>query len=56
MVACAQAQEPRTRGSPTAPAGAEEWRLVWSDEFDSPGLPDSSKWTYDVGGIGLGEQ
>ena len=25
------------------------WKLVWSDEFDYTGLPDSSKWVYDVG-------
>ncbi|HMX41842.1 MAG TPA: glycoside hydrolase family 16 protein, partial [Saprospiraceae bacterium] len=24
-------------------------RLVWSDEFDRPGLPDSTRWTYDSG-------
>lgn len=24
------------------------FRLVWSDEFDVAGLPDASKWTYDV--------
>ncbi|WEK35141.1 MAG: glycoside hydrolase family 16 protein [Candidatus Pseudobacter hemicellulosilyticus] len=29
-------------------------KLVWSDEFDYKGLPDSSKWTYDVGGHGWG--
>jgi len=23
--------------------------LVWSDEFDNPGTPDDSKWTYDIG-------
>ncbi len=22
---------------------------IWADEFDNPGLPDSSKWSYDVG-------
>jgi beta-glucanase (GH16 family) len=27
------------------PSGA---RLVWSDEFDIAGLPDASKWSYDV--------
>lgn len=27
-------------------------KLVWSDEFDYKGLPDSSKWVYDVGGNG----
>ena len=25
------------------------WDLVWSDEFDYKGLPDSNKWTYDTG-------
>jgi len=29
-------------------------RLVWSDEFDKPGAPDPSKWRYDVGGEGWG--
>jgi len=28
--------------------------LVWSDEFDVDGLPDSDKWGYDVGGSGWG--
>jgi beta-glucanase (GH16 family) len=32
----------------------DEWDLVWSDEFDSYGLPDSSKWTYDIGNWGWG--
>jgi beta-glucanase (GH16 family) len=30
------------------------WRLVWADEFDRPGLPDVSRWSYDVGGHGWG--
>jgi beta-glucanase (GH16 family)/glycerophosphoryl diester phosphodiesterase len=25
------------------------WKLVWSDEFNNQGLPDSSKWSYDAG-------
>lgn len=29
-------------------------KLVWSDEFSYSGLPDSSKWRYDVGGHGWG--
>ena len=24
-------------------------KLIWSDEFDYTGLPDSTKWTYDIG-------
>ena len=31
-------------------------RLVWSDEFNYTGLPDSTKWTYDVGGSGWGNK
>lgn len=30
------------------------WQLTWSDEFNYNGLPDSTKWTYDVGGNGWG--
>lgn len=26
-----------------------ELQLVWADEFDEPGLPDTAKWSYDVG-------
>lgn len=29
-------------------------KLVWSDEFNYKGLPDSAKWNYDVGGRGWG--
>jgi beta-glucanase (GH16 family) len=28
--------------------------LVWADEFDYSGLPDSTKWSYEVGGSGWG--
>ncbi len=30
------------------------WKLVWSDEFNNKGLPDSTKWSYDTGGHGWG--
>jgi beta-glucanase (GH16 family) len=33
---------------------SQEWKLVWSDEFNYSGLPDSTKWNYDVGGNGWG--
>jgi hypothetical protein len=42
---------------PTAKAGNPAvWSLVWSDEFDGPsGSPvDSSKWSFDIGGNGWG--
>jgi len=32
----------------------EDWKLVWSDEFEGEGLPDSTKWTYNVGNWGWG--
>ena len=32
------------------------WQPVWSDEFDTPGLPDPSKWSYEVGGHGWGNR
>ena len=32
----------------------ENWKLVWSDEFDSQGLPDSTKWSYNLGNWGWG--
>jgi beta-glucanase (GH16 family) len=38
---------------PPPPAG---YKLAWSDEFGGPdgAAPDSSKWTYDIGGNGWG--
>lgn len=32
----------------------KDYKLVWSDEFNVDGLPDSTKWNYDVGGHGWG--
>lgn len=29
-----------------------DWELVWSDEFDQPGLVDPAKWNYDTGSNG----
>ncbi len=26
-----------------------ERKLIWADEFETPGLPDSTKWSYDYG-------
>jgi beta-glucanase (GH16 family) len=30
------------------------YQLVWSDEFNKDGMPDTTKWGYDVGGNGWG--
>jgi beta-glucanase (GH16 family) len=35
-------------------AQEKKWNLVWSDEFDYTGLPDSTKWTAETGGNGWG--
>jgi len=34
-----------------SPVFAAGWKLVWSDEFDKPGLPDPAKWNYETGFI-----
>lgn len=33
---------------------ASGWKLAWEDEFNYDGLPDSTKWTYEEGGHGWG--
>ncbi len=38
------------------PVGATARKLVWSDEFTEPGLPNAAKWTYEVGGDGGGNK
>ena len=42
---CATSQNLTTRGA---------YKLIWSDEFNYSGLPDSTKWSYNVGGHGWG--
>ena len=44
LAACAAPATP----TPDAPP------VVWSDEFDGSGPPDSTKWNYDLGGHGWG--
>lgn len=38
----------------TQQTNGEEWKVVWSDEFEEGELPDLSKWTYDIGDWGWG--
>jgi beta-glucanase (GH16 family) len=35
----------------TTGAGAQEWKLVWSDEFNVDGMADPNKWDYEEGYI-----
>ena len=30
-------------------ASAQQWKLVWSDEFDNGSVPDPAKWSYEEG-------
>lgn len=46
LVQCVKAQKDES-------AKAER-QIVWSDEFNYSGLPDSTKWSYDTGGHGWG--
>ncbi len=43
-----------TPESMTQSTTGSKWKLVWSDEFDVDGAPDLTKWTYDVGNWGWG--
>lgn len=53
--ATADAPAVKDAGPDTSIAG---WTLTWHDEFDGPNgtAPDSTKWTYDTGGGGWGNQ
>ena len=31
-----------------------DWELVWEDQFETDGAPDPTRWTYDLGGGGWG--
>ena len=37
-------------------AQTNQWKLVWSDEFNYQGLPDPAKWGYEEGFVRNGEK
>jgi beta-glucanase (GH16 family) len=45
-----------TKLGATIPANRPGWKLVWSDEFDTPGLVDPKKWNYEEGMLRNGEK
>ncbi len=53
LTACAGRAVTQVVVVPAPPVVAER-KLVWSDEFDTDGLPDAKKWGYNVGGDGWG--
>jgi beta-glucanase (GH16 family) len=55
LIACNSSKTNSTVTPPPPPdPGPAPLKLVWSDEFDIAGLPDSKKWNYDIGGSGWG--
>jgi beta-glucanase (GH16 family) len=48
-IASPQADTPQAdKGTTVATKVPAGYELVWSDEFDQPGLPDPAKWSYDT--------
>lgn len=50
----ATTSNPTSNPTPIPVPVNKTYQLVWSDEFDKDGLPDNTKWGYDVGGNGWG--
>ena len=50
----AQCRNRQNSSTGTKLSGQGEWELVWADEFNYTGLPDSTKWSYQLGGSGWG--
>ncbi len=55
MVACNSFVQSHSNFNPAVDrivsSSGQNWSRVWSDEFDGEGLPDSTKWNYEVGYI-----
>ncbi len=49
-------EEGGASGEPSSWPDDPEWVQVWGDEFEDEGLPDSSKWIYETGGHGWGNE
>ncbi len=55
FICCNRPSSPSSSLPPSSsPPQPTQWQQVWSDEFNYTGLPDSTKWNYDVGGNGWG--
>ena len=52
FMACNAKKTKNSNSGKTEPTG--KYELVWQDEFDYTGLPDSSKWDYDTEGNDAG--
>ncbi|MFV0265505.1 MAG: family 16 glycosylhydrolase [Draconibacterium sp.] len=45
-----QCRSSKKQKADTIAVDQNTWELVWSDEFNTDGLPDTSKWNYDTRG------
>jgi beta-glucanase (GH16 family) len=46
----------KTTATHSAATARPGWKLVWNDEFDTPGLVDEKKWNYEEGMLRNGEK
>ena len=54
LLGCSAGSAARSGAEPAAPVAPSlampaDYKLVWADEFDQPGLPDPAHWEYDIG-------
>ena len=51
LFSCNKKADTGTQNNPpvTYPTEVVPYKLTWSDEFNTDGLPDTTKWGYDVG-------
>lgn len=56
LIACGAGETAGTPAAPDTTPRATTWGLSWSDEFSGPdgSAPDGSRWVYDLGGGGWG--
>jgi beta-glucanase (GH16 family) len=54
LIFCSYSIVPNSSTHPIPDKIGAKYELVWSDEFNYSGLPDSTKWNYEVGGNGWG--
>jgi beta-glucanase (GH16 family) len=54
IVCCSDSTSSKSQSAVSPSIQEGQWQQVWSDEFNYHGLPDSTKWSNDVGGHGWG--
>ena len=54
LLACNTKEDSKSKSYEKINTPSGSWALVWNDEFDYEGLPDSTKWSYDIEGNSWG--